>query len=117
MASRRTLNASNLESLGAPRLAELLLEISTNDAAAKRQLRLALADAAGAPEVAREVRKRLATIGKARSFVDWRKKQALVQDLDTQLDGIVDKVTPAEPDTARHLIWRPGSGRFDPRAL
>ncbi|WP_111747627.1 DUF6880 family protein [Salinisphaera orenii] len=106
MASRKTLNASNLESLGAPRLAELLLEISTNDAAAKRQLRLALADATGAPEVAKEVRKRLAAIGKARSFVDWRKKQTLVQDLDTQLDAIVDKVAPAAPDTALDLIWR-----------
>ncbi len=42
MASKSTLNAKNLEALGAERLAQLLIEISTGDAAAKRKLRLAL---------------------------------------------------------------------------
>ena len=74
MASRKTLNAKNLEALGAPRLAELLLEISAGDAVAKRHLRLALADSVGPAEVAREVRKRLTTIGKSRSFAGWEKK-------------------------------------------
>ena len=42
MASKNTLNESNLEALGAKRLAELLIEISAGNAAAKRLLRLEL---------------------------------------------------------------------------
>lgn len=49
MASKKTLNAKNLEALGAQRLAELLIEISTGDAAAKRRLRLELAGAESRP--------------------------------------------------------------------
>ena len=45
MASNKAVNAKNLEALGAARLAELLLEISTGNAAAKRRLRLELAGA------------------------------------------------------------------------
>lgn len=106
MASKKTLNATNLEALGAPRLAELLLEISAGDAAAKRHLRLALAASVGPAEVAREVRKRLTTIGKSRSFVDWHKRDALVRDLDSQLEAIVERVAPAEPGLALELMWR-----------
>ena len=43
MAKKTTLNAKNLEALGAERLAELLIEISTGSAAHKRRLRLELA--------------------------------------------------------------------------
>ena len=39
-ASKKTLNTANLEQLGAKRLAELLMEISKGDAAAKRKLQL-----------------------------------------------------------------------------
>jgi len=45
MASKTTLNVKNLEALGAERLAQLLIEFSTGNAAAKRRLRLALAGA------------------------------------------------------------------------
>ena len=64
MASKRTLNARNLEALGAERLAELLMEISTGRSAARRLLRLELAGAEGTAELAGEVRRRLATIGR-----------------------------------------------------
>jgi len=82
VASKKTLNAKNLEAPGAHRLAELLIEISTGDAAAKRRLRLELAGAQRPAEVGREVRKQLATIGRSRSFVDWHKRKALVDDLE-----------------------------------
>lgn len=41
MAPKNTLNAQNLEALGAKRLAELLIEISSGDAAASRALDVA----------------------------------------------------------------------------
>ena len=63
MASKRTLNARNLEALGAAALAELLLEVSSGQAVIQRRLRLALAAAQGAGGAAQEVRKRLAAIG------------------------------------------------------
>nr|WP_245542254.1 DUF6880 family protein [Rubellimicrobium thermophilum] len=72
MASKTTLNAKNLEALGAERLAQLLIEISTGNAAAKRKLRLALAGAQSPREAAREITKRLTSIARARSFVTWR---------------------------------------------
>ena len=106
MASKTTLNAKNLEALGAERLAELLVEISTGDAAIKRRLRLELASAQSPKEVAREVRKRLTSLARSRSFVDWQTRKALVNDLETQRRAIVDKVAPEDPTEALDLMWR-----------
>jgi len=106
MASKTTLNAKNLEALGGERLAELLIELSTGDAAIKRRLRLELAGAQSPKEVAREVRKRLTSISRSRSFVDWQTRKALVSDLETQRRAIVDKVAPEDPTEALDLMWR-----------
>ena len=106
MASRTTLNAKNLEGLGAPRLAELLLEVTAGDAAAKRRLRLALAGAEGPVEVAREVRKRLAAIARSTAFVDWKGARALADDLDTQRRAIAEQVAKADAPEALDLMWR-----------
>ena len=89
MASKSTLNAKNLEALGSERLAQLLIEISTGDAAAKRKLRLALAGAEGPREAAREITKRLTSIAKARTFVNWQNRKPLVKDLQTQHSAIM----------------------------
>ena len=106
MASNKTLNAKNLEALGASRLAELLLEISTGNAAAKRRLRLELAGAESPGEVAKEIRKRLTTIERSRSFVDWQNRRGLVDDLETQRRAIVDQVAKSDPAEGLDLIWR-----------
>ena len=106
MASKKTLNAKNLEALGAERLAALLIEVSTGNAAIKRQLRLELAGAQSPKEVAREVRNRLATIARSRSFVDWQTRKALVDDLETQRRAILEMVAPEDPAEALDLMWR-----------
>ncbi len=106
MTSKNTLNAKNLEALGAERLAELLIEISRGNGAAKQRLRLALAGAQSPGEVAKEVRKRLTTIARSRSFVDWQNRRTLVEDLETQRRAIVDQVAKADPAEALELIWR-----------
>ncbi len=106
MASGKALNAANLQALGAARLAGLLLEISTGDAAARRRLRLELAGSAGSADVARQVTKRLASIAKARGFIDWRKIKPLVADLEVQRRAILDLVAPADPREAFELVWR-----------
>jgi hypothetical protein len=60
MAGRASLNAKNLEALGSARLAALLLQHTEGNAAARRALRLALAEQRGPLEMTQEVRKRLA---------------------------------------------------------
>lgn len=106
MASKTTLNAKNLETLGAERLAELLIEISTGSAVAKRRLRLELAGAQSPKEAGREVAKRLTSIARARSFVNWQNRKPLVTDLESQLRAIREQIAPADPTEALALAWR-----------
>jgi hypothetical protein len=104
--SKTTLNAKNLEALGAKRLAELLIEISIGHAATKRRIRLELAGAQSPGDLAMEVRKRLTTIARSRSFVDWQNRRALIDDLEAQRRAIVEQVAKADPIDALELMWR-----------
>ena len=106
MATKTTLNARNLESLGTERLVELLLEISQGDAGVKRRLRLALAAAQSPADLAKEVRKRLSIIARSQSFVNWSGLRSLAADLDTQRKAIVETVAQADPEEALELLWR-----------
>jgi hypothetical protein len=106
MAVKTTLNAKNLEALGAQRLAELLIEISTGSAAHKRRLRMELAGNHGSAEVAREVRKRLSSIARARTLINWRRVKALKADLEMQRKTIVDVVAADDPKEGFELIWQ-----------
>jgi hypothetical protein len=106
MASKKTLNAKNLETLGAERLAELLIEISTGSAVAKRRLRLELAGAQSPKEAAHEIAKRLTSIARGRSTIGWKNRKPFMEDLETQLRGIVDQIGPNDPQEALMLMWR-----------
>lgn len=106
MASKKTLNAKNLEALGAARLVELLLEVSGGDAVIKRRLRLELAAATSPADAANEIRKRLTTIARAHSFIDWPKRKAFIADLEAQRRAIAGKVADADPVEALDLLWR-----------
>ena len=104
MASKSTLNAKNLQALGAERLAQLLIEISTGDAAAKRKLRLALAAAEGLNEAAGKIAKRLTRIAPARTFVNWQNRQPLVKDLETKRRAIMEQIAAHDPREAVALL-------------
>lgn len=106
MAAKRTLNAKNLETLGAAALAALLMEVSTGNAVIQRRLRLALAAAGGAEEAAREVRKRLATIARSSTFIDSAKRKALLMDLEAQQQAINRPIATADPALAVELQVR-----------
>lgn len=106
MASTRTLNAKNLEALGAKRLAALLVEISKGNAVAQRRLRLELAGAAGGDDAAREVHKRISSIARAKAFIDWRRTKAPVIDLEAQHRAIMEHVAGHDPKEALALLWR-----------
>ena len=104
--SKKTLNKTNLEALGVDRLAALLIEVSTGSAHIKRRLRLELSHNLGVSELAHEVRKRLLSLRKATSYVGWRKRKALIKDLDTQATMIVDKIATDNPTIAFDLLWQ-----------
>ena len=97
MASKTTLNAANLEALGAARLARLLMELSEGDGAAQRRLRLELAAGQGAGEVARMVRRRLGQVARARGHVDWYRRRPVIEDLDAHRRAILEGVAPGTP--------------------
>lgn len=103
--SKKTLNAENLAALGAETLANLLIEVSTGSAEIKRRLRLELSHNLGPAELARDVRKRLASIRRSTSFVGWRRRKALIKDLRTQSDMITNKIAPDAPDDGFSLLW------------
>src|SRR5437868_8736348 len=104
--AKTTLNGQNLEALGALRLAELLIELSQGNATAKRRLRMELAGTRGTDVLAKEVRNRITTMGRSRSFVDWQGIRSLADDLDTQRRAIVEKVAKGDPKEALDLLWR-----------
>lgn len=106
MASRRTLNARNLEALGAAALAELLIEVSGGSAVIQRRLRLALASAEGVEGAAQAVRQRLQAIARARTWVDSRRRKALLSDLDSQHQAIRGPIAAADAGLAFELLLR-----------
>ena len=104
--SKKALNKKNLIALGADRLADLCLELGEGSAEIKRRLRLELTHAAGPEALAHEVRKRLSTIQRSTSYVEWNRTRPLIRDLDTQLTMIADKIAPGAPDAAFDLLWQ-----------
>jgi len=106
LASRKTLNATNLQALGKERLADLLLDLAAADPAVKRRLRLELAAASSPQDIGREVRKRLATIRRAKSFLDYRGVRDLAGELKGQKALIVETIAPSAPAEALDLMWQ-----------
>ena len=73
---------------------------------AKRWLQLERAGAQSPKEAAREVAKRLTSIARARSFVNWQNRKPLATDLQSQLRAIKEQIAPAAPAEALALAWR-----------
>jgi tetratricopeptide (TPR) repeat protein len=103
--SKKALNQSNLEKLGAEQLASLVMDLVQGSAALQRRARMELSAAQGPREVAADLRKRFASLRRATSFVGWRKQRALVKDLETLLGMIETSLAPQDPDEAFELLW------------
>ena len=105
MASKSVLNCENLAALGAERLADLLMEVATGDAATKRRLRLELAAAESPRKLANDIRKRLAALGVAKNNIGWRTVKTLIAEL-TALQRLIAKpLGEAEPAEGLDLMW------------
>ncbi|EKY26515.1 hypothetical protein HMPREF0185_02457, partial [Brevundimonas diminuta 470-4] len=94
------LSAANLVHLGAPRLADLLIEAGGGNANLKRRLRLELAAEAGPDILALEIDKRITAVSVARTRASWRKRGELIDDLNTHRDMIVERLAPEAPGEA-----------------
>ena len=103
--SKKTLNKANLEKLGAPKLAELVMDLVKGSAALQRRARMELSAAQGHKDVAADLRKRFASLRRSRSYVDWRKQRALVKDLDSLLAQIETVIAPQDATEAFELLW------------
>jgi hypothetical protein len=97
------LSADSLERLGAARLAQLVLELSAGSAVIKRRLKIELSGPDGA---GRGIAKRLATIGKSKSYIDWRKVRVVHSELMDQRAAIMTLVAPSDPGAALELMWQ-----------
>ncbi|MBU1384331.1 MAG: hypothetical protein KKG14_09680 [Alphaproteobacteria bacterium] len=89
---KKTVNAANLLVLGADRLSALLFEAASIDPALKRRLRMELAAEISAADLALEIDKRLNTLATSRARVSWRKRPALLNDLQSLRRVIVDRL-------------------------
>lgn len=100
------LSASSLVHLGAPRLADLLIEAGAGNANLKRRLRLELAAEAGPETLALEIDKRLTALAVARTRVSWRKRGELIEDLDAHRRMIIERLAPESPTAALAVLVR-----------
>jgi hypothetical protein len=108
MAPKKTVTVAteNLVRLGVERLASILMELASEQPAAKRRLRVELAGEAGGDIVAAEMNKRITALRSARSFIDWQKRPDFVRDLDLTRTTIAEKIAQTRPDLAFDLMWR-----------
>lgn len=100
------LSAASLVHLGAPRLAELLIEAGAGNANLKRRLRLELAAEISPDILALEIDKRITAVSAARTRVSWRKRGELIEDLNAHRRMIVERLAPEAPGEALAVLIR-----------
>lgn len=106
MARRATLTQETLVALGVDKLASLILEEAQHNAPFKRIVTAALAGAKGPDAVAAIIDRRLASLERARGFIDWEKRRAFTADLKATVTTIVDELGGADPKGAAERIVR-----------
>ena len=100
-----TLNAEGLKALGPECLVELLVQISTGDAAIERRL-VELASTAAPRQAAREIRRRLDFISRSRSYIHADRRDAFIADIENQRRAIREQVATNDPGEALDLMWQ-----------
>lgn len=102
---KKALNKKNLVALGADVLADLLLEAVKGDAARQRQVRRVLSADQTPQEAASDIRKRFASLRRAKSFISWKAQRGLVKELTDLIEVIEKQIAPEEPNIAFDLLW------------
>ncbi|MGQ3067743.1 MAG: DUF6880 family protein [Brevundimonas sp.] len=104
---KKTVSEANLATLGAERLAALLIEFATGDAALKRRLRMELSAEVGPGDLALELDKRLVSLAESRAKVSWRKRPGLLTELRAIKRVILERLAPLDTRLAldRLVAW------------
>ena len=105
MAKNSKLSPENLELLGVKRLAKLLSDAAQRTPVLNQTLLTELASAGGPKQAAASIRKRLKTIARSKTFINWQNRGVLLGDLQTQLQLIKDHVAEQDPTEASGLLW------------
>ncbi len=95
-----TVTKENLKALGVDRLADLLVELSEQDAVLTRKLRMALTATHAKDKLGKEIEKRLRTIQRSRGFLPWDRIKPLATELDTLRRSILDDVATTDVEQA-----------------
>lgn len=105
MARTKTVALETLAALGAETLAQLLIAHADTDPVLRKKLVMLLASTEGPGKLAAEIAKRIKTIGRSRSFVDWEKRKLLVQELDHLRATIATRLAAQDRERAIELLW------------
>lgn len=98
--SPRGLKSENLVALGAKKLAQIITAQAKLDPVFARTVRMALAAKEDASALAHEIDKRLKTIRRSKSFLEWDKVRPLVRELDQLRQTIVGPLADQSPALA-----------------
>ncbi len=105
MARTKAVTPESLAALGAEALAEVLIAHAATDPALRKKLGMLLAATEGPGKLAAEIEKRIKTIGRSRSFVDWEKRKSLVHELDHLRMTIATRLAKQDAARAIALLW------------
>jgi hypothetical protein len=105
MARAKTVTPEALAALGAETLADLLIAHAATDPTLRKKLGMLLASTEGPAKLAAEIDKRIKTIGRSRSFVDWEKRKPLVHELDHLRVTIATRLARQDAARAIELLW------------
>jgi hypothetical protein len=105
MARTKTVTQEALAALGAEALAELLIAHAATDPTLRKKLGMLLAGTEGPGKLAAEIDKRIKTIGRSRSIVDWEKRKPLVQELDHLRVTMATRLARQDAARAVELLW------------
>lgn len=101
----KPLNKKNLQALGAEVLADLLMEAIKGDAARQRQVRIALSSDQSPKEAAADIRKRLAQIRRAKSWISTRAKRTLAKELNGLIEVVLTRIAVDDAGLGFDLLW------------
>lgn len=105
MARAKQITADKLERLGGRRMAEILEEHAGADAILRRKLTLALSALDGSDKLAVTLEKRIHTIGRSRSSLDWEKGRALAKEIDHLRTTIAGSLAERNARLAAERMW------------
>jgi flagellin-specific chaperone FliS len=105
MARAKQITADKLERLGGQRLVQILEEHAGADAILRRKLALALSALDGSDKLAVALEKRIHTIGRSRSSLDWEKGRELAKEIDHLRSTVAGPLAERNARLAAERMW------------